>query len=144
MHNVLHDVLLTAGRTLNGLLAGVYLAFVVAVLPALRCVPDDTFASVLNRINDAIVDPAFLTVFLGAPVLAVTLAATGRDPVAIAAAVAAVIALVITIAANAPLNDALVNGGGRESFDAPWARWHYIGTAMATVAIALLCIPSQS
>jgi len=144
MHDVLHDVLLTGGRTLNGLLAGVYLTFVVAVMPALRGLPDDLFASVMNRINDAIVNPAFLTVFLGAPVLAVAFAATGPDPVAIAAAVAAVVALVITIAANVPLNDALAHTGRRKTFEAPWVLWHYIRTAAATVALVLLCIPSQS
>ena len=84
------DVLLTGGQALNGLLAGIYLAFVVAVMPALHGLPDDTFVRVMNRINVVIVNPAFLTLFLGAPVLAVILAAVRRDPLTIAAAVAAV------------------------------------------------------
>ena len=55
------DVLLAGGQALNGLLAGVYLAFVVAVMPALHGLPDDTFVRVMNRINVVIVNPAFLT-----------------------------------------------------------------------------------
>lgn len=45
------DVLLAGTRALNGLLAGTYVAFLVAVMPALRGAPDDTFIEVMNRIN---------------------------------------------------------------------------------------------
>ena len=51
------EVLLTGGRTLNGLLAGVYLAFVVAVMPTLGGLPDDTFVRVMTRTNEVIVNP---------------------------------------------------------------------------------------
>ena len=136
------DLLLTGGQALNGLLAGIYVAFVVAVMPALHGLPDDTFVRVMNRINVVIVNPAFLILFLGAPVLAVILAALRRDPLTIAAAVAAVVAVVITIAVNVPLNDALAGGGTRDAFETPWASWHYLRTSAATVAFALLCIPT--
>jgi uncharacterized membrane protein len=138
------DVLLTGGQALNGLLAGIYVAFVVAVMPALRGLSDDTFVRVMNRINVVIVNPAFLTLFLGAPVLAVILAAARRDPFTIAAAVAAVIAVVITIAVNVPLNDALADGGTRDTYESPWVLWHYFRSGAATVAFALLCIPTTS
>ena len=134
------DPLLTGGQALNGLLAGIYVAFVVAVMPALHGLPDDTFLRVMNRINDAIVNPAFLTLFLGAPVLAVILAAVRRDPLTIAAAVAALAALVITIAVHVPLNDALADGGTRDTYETPWVLWHYFRTGAASVAFALLCI----
>jgi len=116
--------------------------FVVAVMQALHGLPDDTFVRVMNRINVVIVNPAFLILFLGAPVLAVILAALRRDPLTIAAAVAAVVAVVITIAVNVPLNDALGVGGTRDAFETPSARWHYVRTSAATVAFALLCIPT--
>jgi uncharacterized membrane protein len=113
------DVLLTSGQALSGLLAGTYVAFVVAVMPALRGVSDDTFVRVMNRINGVIVNPAFLTLFLGAPVLAVIQVVVRRDPLTIAAAVAAVIAVAITISVNVPLNDALADGGTRDTYEAP-------------------------
>ena len=140
----MHDVLLTGGQVLNGLLAGIYVAFVVAVMPALHGLPDDTFVRVMNRINVVIVNPAFLILFMGAPVLAVVLAVARRDPLTIAAAVAAVIAVVITVAVNVPLNDALADGGTRARFEAPWVVWHYVRTGAATVAFALLCITTTS
>ncbi len=134
------DVLLTGGQALNGLLSGIYLAFAVALMPALHGLPDDTFVRVMNRINVVIVKPTFLILFLGAPFLAVILAALRRDPFTIAAAVAAVVAIVITIAVNVPLNDALAGGGTRDAFETPWARWHYVRTSASTIAFALLCI----
>jgi uncharacterized membrane protein len=137
------DPLLTGGQALNGLLAGIYVAFVVAVMPALHGLPDDTFVRVMNRISVVIVNPAFLTLFLGAPVVAVIVAAVRRDPLTIGAAVAAVIAVLITIAVNVPLNNALADGGIRDTFETPWVRWHYVRTSAATVAFALLCIPTS-
>jgi uncharacterized membrane protein len=137
------DVLLIGGRVLNGLLAGSYVAFVVAVMPSLHGLPDDTFVRVMNRINVVIVNPVFLTLFLGAPALAVVLAAVRRDPLTVAAGVAAVIAVVITFAVNVPLNDALAGGGSREAFEAPWVLWHYARTTAAATAFVLLCIPSD-
>jgi uncharacterized membrane protein len=137
------DVLLIGGRVLNGLLAGSYVAFVVAVMPSLHGLPDDTFVRVMNRINVVIVNPVFLTLFLGAPALAVVLAAVRRDPLTVAAGVAAVIAVVITFAVNVPLNDALAGGGSREAFEAPWVLWQYARTTAAATAFVLLCIPSD-
>jgi uncharacterized membrane protein len=135
------DVLLTSGQALSGLLAGTYVAFVVAVMPALRGVSDDTFVRVMNRINGVIVNPAFLTLFLGAPVLAVIQVVVRRDPLTIAAAVAAVIAVAITMSVNVPLNDALADGGTRDTYEAPWVLWHYVRTAAAIAAFTLLCVP---
>ena len=138
------DPLPTGGQALNGLLAGIYVAFVVAVMPVLRGRPDDTFLRVMNRINDVIVNPAFLTLFLGAPVLALILAAVRRKPLTIAAAVAALAALVITFAVHVPLNDALADGSTRDKYETPWVLWHYFRTGAASVAFALLCIPTKT
>ena len=97
----------------------------------------------MNRINVVIVNPVFLALFLGAPILAVLLAALRRDPLTITAAVAAVIAVVITFAVNMPLNVTLAEGGSRDGFEAPWVLWHDVRTAAAAMAFVLLCIPSR-
>jgi len=138
------DPLPTGGQALNGLLAGIYVAFVGAVMPVLRGRPDDTFLRVMNRINDVIVNPVFLTLFLGAPVLALILAAVRRKPLTIAAAVAALAALVITFAVHVPLNDALADGSTHDKYETPWVLWHYFRTGAASVAFALLCIPTKT
>lgn len=130
--------ILYGARVLNGLLAGVYVAFLVAVMPALHGLPDDVFARVMNRINEVIVNPAFLLLFLGAPLLAGVLLVWERGPLAIAAAVCAVAALAITFAANLPLNDALAAGGSRQAYEAPWLVWHSVRTLAATAAFVLV------
>ncbi len=138
---VVDEVVLAGGRVLNGLLAGVYVAFLVAVMPALHGQSDDVFVKVMNRINVVIVNPAFLALFLGAPVLAAGIVWWHRNPVAIGALVAAVVAVLITALANIPLNDALASTGDRQAFETPWLVWHGIRTASAVAAFLLLCLP---
>ena len=127
---------LLAARTL----AGLYLGFAVAVMPALRHVDDATFVAVMNHINTAIMNPVFLVVFLGAPAAAAALLVGDRSPATIVAAVLAVAALVITLAANVPLNDALADGGTRAAFQTPWVRWHLARTVAAAASFVLLCL----
>lgn len=51
----------------SGLLAGLYWAFSVAVVPALAREPDPAAAAVMQRVNQVIVRPSFLVVFAGTP-----------------------------------------------------------------------------
>lgn len=132
------ESILFGARVLNGLLAGVYAAFLLAVMPALHGLPDDVFARVMNRINEVIVNPAFLLLFLGAPLLAGVVLVWHRGPLAIAALVCALAALVITFAANLPLNDALAAGGSRQAYETPWLVWHAVRTFAATGAFVLV------
>lgn len=134
------ELVLAFGRITSGLLAGTYAAFLLAVMPALHRQTDDVFVAVMNRINVAIVNPAFVTLFLGAPLLAAALLRWQRTPTAVAALVAALAALVITVAANLPLNKALADDGARGDFERPWVFWHAMRTIAATAAFTLLCL----
>jgi len=133
------ELVLLAGRIVTGLLTGIYLAFLVAVMPALHSQTDEVFAAVFNRISVVIVNPAFLSLFLGAPALAAALLRWQRGPLVIAAVALAMAALAITFAANVPLNDALADGGPREDFERPWVLWHALRTATAVSCFSLLC-----
>ena len=136
------DVILAGGRVFNGLLAGTYLAFAIAVMPALHNQPDDVFVRVMNRISVVIVNPVFLAIFLGAPIITAAFAWSNRTPLAFGALAAALLALLVTVIANVPLNDALAATGNRDAFETPWLIWHAIRTAAATVAFVLLCLGS--
>jgi uncharacterized membrane protein len=131
---------LMLARILAGLLAGLYVGFVTAVMPALRRTDDTTFTTVMNQINAVIVNPVFVVVFLGAPVVAVGLVVLDPSPLVIVAAVLAVAGLIVTFAANIPLNEALADGGTREAFETPWVRWHLARTAACVASFALLCV----
>lgn len=110
---------LGAGVT-AALLAGLYLAFAVAVMPALHQLGDAQFVDTMNRINVSIVNPVFLVVFFGAPLLAVVAGALVRTPTSYAAAALGVITLPITLAVNVPLNNQLAAGAPRADFENVW------------------------
>lgn len=138
-----------------GLLAGLFWAFSVAVMPGLRRADARTFIEAMQRINAAIVNPWFLVVFLGAPVLTIAAAALhlGADqravlPWIVAGLVLSLVALVITIGRNIPLNNALDAAGPpeasadlaavRERFEAAWVRWNTSRALASTAALAFL------
>ncbi|MFD7075165.1 anthrone oxygenase family protein [Nocardioides sp. NPDC059952] len=135
------EVVLTGARLLNGITAGIYIAFLVAFMPALHGQPDEVYARVMNRLNVVIVNPVFLAFFLGAPLLALLLLGWHRSPLAITAACLSVAAVVITFAANLPLNDALANGGAVSAYEKPWLIFHTLRTLTATGAFVLLSLP---
>src|SRR5689334_10918466 len=107
-------------------------------MPALHGLPDDVYTRVMNRINDVIVNPAFMLLFLGGPLAAVVLLAWNRSPLAVGAAVCAIAALTITFVGNLPLNDALAAGGSRDDFETPWMIWRSVRTLTAVGSFALL------
>lgn len=137
----MRELTLVAARVLTGLLAGVYAAFLLAVMPALHSQPDDVFIAVMNRINVVIVNPVFMVLFLGAPIVTAVLLRWDRDAITISAVVAAVLAVVITGAVELPLNDALADGGSRDAFETPWIVWHVLRTLVACASFGLLVLP---
>ncbi len=146
-------VLTTAAPTVGAALGGIYFAFDLAVLPALRGgrVPaglggttregdDETAAEVMRRINVAIVRPSFLALLVGAPALAVAAAVVEPDPFTVAAALAQVAGLVVTLAVNVPRNEALARDespGAWSRFVGPWTRAHRVRSAAALAGAVL-------
>ncbi len=142
--------LLPAARVAAGLLAGVFLAFAVGVMPALRALDDWTFVPVMNRINEVIVNPAFLLVFLGAPALAAALLLVERSPLTVAGAALAVVTLVITIAWNVPLNNdlaAVPHDGAmdlaRARFETSWTVGNIVRTVTGTASFVCLVLAGE-
>jgi uncharacterized membrane protein len=132
------DYVLLAARILCAHLAGVFFAYAVSVMPALRAMDDDTFVRVMNKINVVIVNPVFLAVFLGAPVASMALLAWERDPWAVAGAVLAVVTLLVTFVFNIPLNNALADGGARQAFEKSWVLWNVVRTLTGTASFVAL------
>ena len=133
----------------NGLLAGVYGAFTVAVLPGLAASGDAVLVTVMQQVNRVILTPVFLAVFVAAPVAAVVVAVRAPSPGSVAAAVLAVAAALVTVAVNVPLNDALAAvpvasaspaelAAARAAFEGPWVRANAVRAAAELVACAWL------
>ena len=103
---------LYAALITTGLMAGIYLAFSIAVLPGIARTDDDTFVTSMRGMNAAILNPVFGLVFGGPLVFGVVAIATQLpDGEAISSTAAAlslyVATLVITGVVNVPLNNRL-------------------------------------
>jgi uncharacterized membrane protein len=155
MFEVLRGATLVAATMAMGLLAGLFYAFTVSVMPGLGRTDGRTFVDAMQRINVAIINPWFFVGFFGAPVLTIVAAAlhlragwrTGLPWIA-AAFVLYGVAFVITIGVNIPLNDALAAAGSpdrigdlaqvRDRFEATWVRWNIARTVAFTAAFGCL------
>ncbi|BCJ36865.1 membrane protein [Actinocatenispora thailandica] len=140
-----------------GLMAGLFYAFAVAVMPALRGADDRTFVDVMQRINRAILNGWFLLVFVGVllPVVAAAalhLPAGARPalPWVLAGLLLYLVMFLITGRVNVPLNDRLAAAGDparlaepaavREAFEAVWVRWNLVRAVTATAAFGCLVL----
>ena len=141
--------LLTASAVVvNGLLAGLFFAFVCAVSPAYRRLSDEEFVRGFRAVNEAILRPSFLVVFFGAPLTALAAAVvgsveTGTVPLLWVGAAGSLGSLIITMTVNVPLNTRLVRArietaadcaAARTGFEARWNRWNLIRCWASVVA----------
>ncbi|OEV05449.1 DUF1772 domain-containing protein [Streptomyces oceani] len=143
---------LVLATALNGLMAGLYFAFSVAVLPGLRERDERAFANAMRSINRKILNPWFALAFGGTMlvILAVAVpsmasgATNGPSRLVMAAFLLYTATLVITFAVNVPLNDALEKADGpalaaaRERFEGRWVRWNHARTVLAAASLGCL------
>ncbi|MFD2472313.1 anthrone oxygenase family protein [Amycolatopsis silviterrae] len=138
---------LVAAVVAAGLIAGLFYAYAVSVMPGLAHADDHTFVTAMREINVAILNGWFLLSFLGAPLLAVVLCFISRAreglPWLIAGAVLLVAMLVITGAVNVPMNDALAAQGAdlaalRARFEQPWVLWNTVRTVASVAGFGCL------
>jgi uncharacterized membrane protein len=149
-------LVLAAATLTTGLVAGLFYAYAVSVMPGLGQADDRTVVDAMQQINEAIENPAFFLSFLGGPAL--TLAAlilerrSGSREVArwiLAALVLSGVGLFVTGALSIPLNDDLARAGDpdrmadlaavREDFEDPWVAWNIVRTLASTAALGCLC-----
>lgn len=144
--------LLIATTLLTGCSVGLLFGFACAVMPGLRRCDDATFVQAMRHINDAILNPWFYTVFIGAiPALVITLivgiAGDATTWPVIAATVLYLTAIGITGGVNIPLNNRLLadapTGDPRDvraHFEAKWTRWHLVRTVAGIIGFGFLCV----
>lgn len=143
----LGDVVLVAATLATGLVAGLFYAFSIAVMPGLRRVDDHAFVGAMQQINVAILNGWFALGFGGAPVLAVLAALLhlGDGSIlswVVGAVLLHAVTLGITFGVNVPLNNELANAGdlaqGRQRFERRWVRWNHLRTMSSTAAFGCL------
>lgn len=147
----LHSPVLLAATVTAGLQAGTYYAWASGVMPGLARGDDRTFVATMQNINVAIVNPAFMLSFLGAPLLAGAAIVTSNGsarPWVIAGTALAVGTIAITAGGNIPLNNALDSAGSveqitdlaavRGNFESAWVNWNIARALTSTASLACL------
>jgi uncharacterized membrane protein len=137
-----------------GLSAGVFFAFSSFVMPALDRLASAQSIRAMNSINRLAVTPVFMTALFGTALACAVLGgwavtSWGERPAAFALAGCVLFlvgAIVVTIAANVPLNDALMKVDP-EATDAAtrwsaylsdWTPWNHVRAVTAIAASGLL------
>ena len=149
-------VVLVVGLVLTGLMAGLYFGFTTAVMPGLARVGDRAYVISMQRINASILNPWFLTTFLGALVVPVAAAvlhlhddARTRLPWIIAGAALYGATVVSTGADHVPLNNRLMAVEDvcdqaapeiRHAFQHRWTRFNKARTVVSLAAVVALAI----
>ncbi|MDX3850035.1 DUF1772 domain-containing protein [Streptomyces sp. AK02-01A] len=147
---------LVAAAVGTGLMAGLYFAFDVSVMPGLAGADDHTFVTVMRSINEVIDNSAlfgllFVGVFLATGIAAALQRRLGHPDAARwtrAAFALYALSVVITMCVNIPLNRMLARPGPspgntdfgalRGSFERPWAAANIVRTLACTAALGAL------
>jgi uncharacterized membrane protein len=139
-----------------GLIAGVFFAFSAFVMNALARLPPVQGIAAMQSINVAVINPLFLTAFLGTAAACLPLAISSvlmwNRPTAIYLLVGSLLYLVgtfvVTMVFNVPRNEALsvidptsVEGARLwAGYVGSWTAWNHVRTAAALAAAASLII----
>ena len=145
--DTLRALSLSGDVVLTGLMAGIYLAFSIAVMPGIARHDDETYVGAMRGMNAAILNPVFFLVFVGPLVLGVAAVLTrigeGTGLVRCALALGMyVVTLVLTATVNVPLNNRLDGtepaSAARALFEARWVTWNGVRAVASVASFAVL------
>lgn len=129
----------------SALMAGLFFAFSVSVMGALARLPAGQGAAAMNAINIAILNPVFLTVFMGTTLLCAILAVKAvigwNEPGSawlLAGSLSYLVGIfAVTVVFNVPLNDALAADGAVWSrYLTVWVPWNHVRAIAGLLALA--------
>ncbi|WP_323756036.1 DUF1772 domain-containing protein [Roseivirga sp.] len=139
---------------LTGLSAGLFFAWFVSVIPGTRRFSDFAYLETMQSINRAIINPAFIIIFLGSAVLLAMGTMQHYQSgstfwILLAATVTYLIGTIgVTGMGNVPLNNALETfqldkfslkelAIVRKNYELPWNKLHMIRTVFSVLSFAL-------
>jgi len=152
--NGLITVIIVASISGAGLVTGLLFAFSNFVMRALADLPSDKGMFAMQRINEKIINPIFLVLFLGTPILCSVIAFNSGqkidEPGSLFLLVGALAYLIgpfgITVLFNVPLNNLLARADGPDAdeiwpmYQKRWQRWNHIRTYIGVAAVVLMTI----
>ena len=137
-----------------GLVTGLLFAFSNFVMRALADLPPDKGMFAMQRINETIINPVFLLIFLGTPILCLVIAVHSglniNEPGSLFLLVGALAYLIgpfgITVLFNVPLNNLLARADVSEAdeiwpmYQKKWQRWNHIRTYIGVGSIVFMAM----
>ncbi len=147
-------VIIVAAISGAGLITGLLFAFSNFVMRALADLPPDKGMFAMQRINKTIVNPIFLLLFLGTPLLCLLIAVQSvtrmGEPGSLSLLIGALAYLTgpfgITMRFNVPLNNLLAGADASKSdeiwpmYQKKWQRWNHIRTYIGVASVVFLSI----
>lgn len=139
----------------SGLMAGLYFAYSNSVMPALARLPGPQGIAAMNHINVIILNPLFLTIFMGTAVLALLLIVAAllgwmaKPAWLVAGAVLYLVGnIAITMGINVPMNNALAAAGADSPNSAMlwanhldrWVFWNHVRAIACTASLAAFAL----
>ncbi|MCK2213417.1 DUF1772 domain-containing protein [Actinomadura sp. ATCC 31491] len=127
---------------LHGLLAGLFYAFSMSVVPGLNAVEPAQAEAAMRGVNRKILNPWLFVVFLGSPVAALVAGLLADGAAATwflaAAGVSFAGSFLVTAALNVPMNNALEAGTiSWQDYSRRWTAWNTVRAAASVVSLAL-------
>jgi uncharacterized membrane protein len=139
-----------------GLIAGLFFAFSVAVMQALARLPSAGGIAAMQSINSAILNPLFLSVFLGTAagcaLVMITALARWHPPgsvyLLVGGALYLVGSLLVTVVFNVPKNEALASVAPTDpdgvglwaDYLASWTTWNHVRTVASLASSSSLIL----
>ena len=159
MDITLQSITLFSTLLLTGLSAGLFFAWQVSVIPGTKRVKDSSYIETMQQINRAIINPAFMIIFLGPIPMQILSAYLYRNdaslfwPIVYVVILYAIGTVLVTGFGNVPLNDQLDTHSlpdldedqisrERQLYEGHWNKLHAIRTAFAVIAFGLLLFVS--
>ena len=144
---------------LTGLSAGLFFAWQVSVIPGTKRVKDSSYIETMQQINRAIINPAFMIVFLGPVPMQILSAFLYRNdastfwPIVYVVILYVIGTVLVTGFGNVPLNDQLDTHSlpdldedqitrERQLYEGHWNKLNAIRTAFAVISFGLLLFVS--
>lgn len=123
----------------TGLMAGVFFAFSVAVMPGLADLPAERAREAMRRINARIQNPVFLLVFLGTAVLCGIEVFQGRIVGGLAYIVGS---FLLTMLVNVPMNNRLerTDDAYWPEYLRTWTIWNHLRALACLASMVILLL----
>jgi uncharacterized membrane protein len=137
-----------------GLVTGLLFAFSNFVMRALADLPSDKGMFAMQRINETIINPVFLILFLGNPILCSVIVVNSglniNEPGSLFLLVGALAYLIgpfgITVLFNVPLNNLLASADVSDSdeiwpmYQKKWQWWNHIRTYIGVASVVIMAM----